>query len=1046
LPDQNTATAGQDRDYDVILTLRNDGEARAHVALLADSSDVDFTPDSGDWDVNHPGQFEEGLTVIPGGEERTIRYTINQTGTSVVSTDLGVTIWSTDINADSLISGSWTNLNTIEVQDPAVMQITSVGVSQPSATRNTSKPWFITATVENAGGAAVTLDPADLNASIEDADASTVIDVAEIVGNSVLPGGQIPSATTDIRFRVSNTGNFTPAQLGDKAITVDVLAKEEPNSGEDRTASNDTATIDLKRAPTLAYEPPRFEPDTVSAGNQVSFRMNVSNGTDPTYATARLDPTTIFRIDGASPAYIAALAGPDSIEGGQTAELRFVETVVDTGIADGTYPVSAVVDYSHNGNTGFSSTISPTVDSVRVEAASTLAIQSIVVPDPPSLTRGQTQPWTVLMLVQNNGSAAVDLDLTSPGATDIRLEHASGDVTGEYTIVRPTTLEPPLSGNRLYGGETGILEFTIDISGATTGAIRVEGAVRGQDVNSEEWLTDNTDDGTFGNIEVLMPASLVVTEVRAERTTVTEGQNTDWNVTAYLQNSGGEALDIDALGAEVTFGGLGGWAFRPSAVLEGSQSTILPGGETDRLVIAVTQTGGAGNPVPIDVSISGVSTNRDTTFSDSSSASGNGGSVWVQTKADLSVDQVLAITPNPAKSVNHQQLFDIAVAVTNAGEAKAEAIAYSLHPRNGSIPPTPQPIDSITAGQTVFDTVTVTAADAPEIDDWIVARLDGALDANSRQQDFVNVTTDSDSVYVTLERPATLVINSVRTNVTSVTQNQELKWSVFVDVENTGGADLKLDTPAEGDIVFRVDGSPQTDYTLTPPDTLESGATDWVIRPGVPDTLEYVVDITGGRAGTADIRAILSATDENDPDGNSIENIQNSTTIEVEARAGLFILSTRSEADNIVSEVSYVNTNDFFPVVVRVPNSGEDVRDVRVTITSNDPATIFAPPDSIQAIADGEMATYRFTVRAHNAPIVAQTFHSQIVSAWSVNTGEQVTPKPSPDDDEAVVVQTPVDLAIESFTFSSPPSAAGGNLSTGQGFEVTARVANLGQA
>jgi hypothetical protein len=193
--------------------------------------------------------------------------------------------------------------------------------------------------------------------------------------------------------------------------------------------------------------------------------------------------------------------------------------------------------------------------------------------------------------------------------------------------------------------------------------------------------------------------------------------------------------------------------------------------------------------------------------------------------------------------------------------------------------------------------------------------------------------------------------------------------------------------------------------------------------------------------GDIELQATVSGVDQNNNDARSDSGVD---TVTVEAPAGLRIVSTVSKAYNIQGGVSYVNNDQNFDVHVDVSNTGTSVYNAGVSLISNQTAVVTA--DSIRSIGAGETSTYIFNVLAASGSETIHTFTAQIDSARSSNTDQLVTPSPPADNTESVLAQTPADITIDFFEITWPAQSTDNTVSTGQLFDVTARVRNTGYA
>jgi hypothetical protein len=258
--------------------------------------------------------------------------------------------------------------------------------------------------------------------------------------------------------------------------------------------------------------------DTVTVGQQgIVVTARVENPAGLGAATAVIDSIKLrFLKDGIEDRtvdfpFVTESGNPTSIAGGQ--ELDFNFTVGVGATADtGNYVVDVrVFGRDANSNSLIQDFGADTKLNWYVKGATTLQIVSLTPKPNNTVFAGQTEDWTVTMVVQNNGPDAIDLDL-SPDKTFIQFRIGINDVTSEYIIIYPTDLAS--GGTILSANSTDSLDFIINMTGSTTGTITIFGRVKGTDLVTGKKISDNTDDFGAGQINVIPKASIRITDTK----------------------------------------------------------------------------------------------------------------------------------------------------------------------------------------------------------------------------------------------------------------------------------------------------------------------------------------------------------------------------------------------------------------------------------------------------------------------------------------------------------------------------------------------------
>ncbi|NIM18997.1 MAG: hypothetical protein GTO51_01270 [Candidatus Latescibacteria bacterium] len=1027
-PEQPTATAGQTSGYKIKMAVENLGGSSVDLSLDSVSTKLTFSKPGG-WSWTIDSTLVSGGRILAGGATDTVVFNIQRTGDSTDTTLIGGQLKGFEINSDRLVDTTEVDVGSIIIQSPASLAINSVAPSRTTVTEDSPVDWSITVQVENTGGSDVSLIlPDGATAAIESDTSGTLIQKPSELqsGGTLLPGGGVG----ELVFIVDQTGLFSG--YGSKAIQVDLIGRE-LNSNQNVPGTG-FGNVTIQAVPTVQYVSGSLEPDSVSKGEEVQFKVTVKNPNSDA-AAIHLDPLST-KLQFAAGQFTALLdpLSPASIAGGDSVELVFDPTTIDTAISTGPETVSVELQWLENGRPD--SDILTIDNELLIQAPSDLQITQIYT-NQPTVTAQQSKSWFISMVVANNGGAGIILDLDE-AATHPNFELLGiGDVSDEYTVNYPPT--GFLEGDILKGGVADTLVFEVSGTGSSTGTILISGSVEGRDVNTSEIIKDE------GGSALVLVQSKAVLNIAGITTPskVTEGQTAPFEITMAVQNMGESevrvALHKDS--TSITFAEPDGWMWNIEPALVGG-GDVIAGGVIDTVIFSVQSTGDSTGMISIDGRVQGFELNSDR-FIDTTVV--NVDSILVQTKPQLEVTSTVLAAPNPPY-VNTNQDFQVATVITNNGEAEAESVYIHIEKSGGSIlPETLRVIANLSGGgSTAADTFAVTAAAVADTETFTVV-VDSALDANSGQGLFQIITPALDDTAVAfIQNPAVLAIDGVFPSQDRVTRQQTTDWSITIALQNGGDAGLQLTPATADDIGFFIGTQEQIGYAVLAPDTFLSGATDWRIMGGATDTLVYTVASTGSNTGTVRIDANLTAIDLNNPGAGLLQDLD-SSTVQVEAPSGLFIDSTYAVAPNTLTNRAFVNTNQPYSINVKIKNTGEAVHRVRVSLRS-DGSTLPVPQLSDPlSLATDDSTTYSFSVTAASSAEPFETFTAKIDSATSVNTQLPVNPGPSVDDQEFVTTQVPADLRL-SFDITAPLEATDDTLSTNQSFDVTAIVSNNGEA
>ncbi|UCF04618.1 MAG: Ig-like domain-containing protein [bacterium] len=1041
------ATVNQSREWTVDIVLVNDGESDFRLDTDPDSTDLTFSP-PGDFTYIGSDSLAGGGTLLEGGSVDTLRFTVLQTASVADTYGINAEIRGVEVNSGRRIGPvSAATDDRVIVEEEADLFITALRALQDSVTIGQEQDWIIEMTLENRGGSALTLRPDDIDStwvSIPGWAAYQVANPAGLVGGGVGLGAAESGA---LHFSVTQTGSAGPGRV----VLTGAAVAFENNSGRsvygemDAAASTDSMTF--QRVPAPRYVIGSIRPPVVSSGTYVSLECEIASD-DPDHAMLVLDPERTYvefgDADGDTfTAYLSA-ASNRNLVGGNDVTLIFTETLIDQALEWRDYPVAIHLEGLENGNP-FSDDLDTGTDSITVEDAPKLSIQRILVP--PAVTRDQGRDWYAQMVLQNNGEAAVVVDLDPPGTGITFSIVGSGDRTAEYTVVPPGSLSIAET-DTLWGGRTDTLVFTVDSTGTTSGTALVNGRITGLDVNSGLPVADSTFSGGWSPMLIQEPGLPVIASAQPSHATVTSAQVTPWTLTLEVCNNGEADLTLLMDSTYIFADPDTELTYTPPAGFDGS-GVVLGGGECRNLTFEITPTpritGGANLALHGRVGFVENNSQLYAYFDTEESGSGSG-SIEIQEPAHIRIT-TLENRAFRTPFVNRTQRFPVVMQIENTEEAAVDSIEVTLSGSGASvIENSPKMIPHLEGNVSHRDTFFVRAADSsgPET---FTADIVSALDANSGEPGLVLIMAPfpDDTAGAVIQRPGDLLIESFEPSQPEVSSGQTVDWTVTLSLFNQGEAPIILSDPDPDDITFHIDGSQLLDYLVVAPDTFGSGGAGFSLAGGARDSLIYLISTTGSAVGDVEIRASTGWIDGNQPE--LVDQSQAVSSIVVTQPSGLRIESVSSDAPNnqLYPNTSVIDTGQVFNVTVVVSNTGgDDLDSVEVSLVcegGNSTTNLLSAAPMIDSGLTGE---FIFEVTASSTP-GDEILRAAIEKAVSRTTGERISPIQAVESVEYLRVQLPASLHCTAW-ISSPAGAVDDTVSTDQDLTVSAVVDNTGQA
>jgi hypothetical protein len=1045
---RDTVTVGQ-TGWFVDVDIANKGGSKLDIDF--ENCSLDFGEETSLWSFARPDTLLSGDTLLAEDGAGTIRFEIM--GTDTVSGTYGIdaTVVAEELNSGRIlevtseppVSGS------ITVQTAADVTLL-VSTSRDTVTVDNQLPWTVFVDVTNEGESAVTVDFHPDSTVLEFPNEVTAFGIdhpeAFVGGGDVVYGGQ----KRVMEFVVDTTRSVEP--MGNTPIEVTVRWKEINTERSVTAQSSDTVLVQLEPAP--SYVEGSLVPTAVTMGKTAYFKLDVSEIDGTSKLVLDRDRTRLtFDFGGGNVRETAlAVSSPNVIAAGADTTLEFQGLFIDTLFeSESVVPTLRIVG-TENGNPFVLDSI-PT-DAVGIKKPTTVTID--VLADRTTVTKGQTEPWTISMVAYNHGNSNVVLDSTRLSFT---IRGDEEDKTSGYTVV-------PLHDGNFLGSTTKILpagpsssdelQFQVDETDTTAGLLTIYGTFWGTDIEAD---TTVTDEAFFDGVTVQEPGSLYVMDIRPRSPTVTAGQSAPCTVAVDIRNVGEATVNLtfdettpfvrtDPDGAFV-------WEF-PDSLGSGALSLLggSGGGPPDRLLFVADSTVGPVGDVTLHFVIEGKDANsKETVLINTDSAAVDPGIIKIQNPPKLVILRTEAITP-VVDTVNVGQTFPVEVEIKNhaaAPTAGAVDVRVVLTSTGESvITPDTLTIESIAANTSVVDTFTVTAAE-PVGSETLTANIIDARDANAGEELFVNGPHSDSLVVIQKSDSSSLVIQSVTPVPSEVTRGQTTPWWVDVAVKNDGGAPLDVAVPSDSDISFWIGERELIGYVVDAPETFLEAPT-LRLEPQQVGTLQYTILATGNRdVGEVTIHATESWVDVYDENKWSTED---SATVSVVNPSGLFINSTYvdfTSAPNQPQEnLVLVNSGQTVTVRVNVANFGdvEDVDSVQVHL-ENRVASLPPNLDSgYYSIPGGADTTIEFPI-VELEPLETgeesrvDSLFASIVHAVSASTGKDVISVRPRDAEETIIVQKRADLSV-SMWVSDPLGDS--TFSTGQTFTLAARVDNNGVA
>ncbi len=722
---------------------------------------------------------------------------------------------------------------------------------------------------------------------------------------------------------------------------------------------------------------------------------------------------------------IAAQTNPKIIVGGGTVHQFDFSVTISTAATLGQVLINGKISGTDfNSGIPVSDNAADTSHVWLVKTAPIVGIKGFT-PSQLQVTKNQTVPWQLTMVIENRGGTAVKLD--SAGVSFFLM---GNNVTSEYTVVKPTQFVKSKT-NILSGGSVDTLKYIVTKTGSRTGQVTIVARPYLKDLGSGNPI--NIDE-TFTGITVQEPAELRIVNLIPSQNSVTKNQGQDWTARVVLLNDGGTDIQIITLPAKtfLTFSTGSDFTIKQPDSLSGG-GLLLSAGTVDTLKFIVDRTSMSTGNCIISARVTGIqTTSGDTTVATFQRTT----PVIIEQPAKIKILSVGNRAPNPP-FVNRGQVFPLYVTLENNGQDEIKEVMVKMTSTAGSI------TDSLSAKLTnitgnggkkehIFSVKAESLVTATEV---FRAKITKAVAQNTKELAGVIFERAADSTEtIVIQNPAIFQITQIITP-DSIRASQVEPWNINIVVRNLGQASAVIQNPSAEDIKIKVNDTNYYDYIILPPSVLQSGGL--VLSGGRTDTLIYTVTTTPNNAGPASIEVTLQANDLN---SQKLLIAPGRYDFVIGSSAAVQLFGTEPICNNYDGEKGLVNRGQVFSIRVSVQNLGrKKVKDVVVKLTASGASGISQNQRTIPSIEYNETQFIDFQITADaNQTNINEVFTSEIIAAVDFDTGFPAAIDNSSGDSKArIAIYDSAKLELKTWTSDTV-------FTISQNFILKAQVKNLG--
>ena len=645
-------------------------------------------------------------------------------------------------------------------------------------------------------------------------------------------------------------------------------------------------------------------------------------------------------------------------------------------------------------------------------------------PSQPLVTKNQTMPWQLIMVIENKGGTPVKFDSAS-----VAFFLVGGNVSSEYSVTKPTKFEKSRT-TMLASGGIDTLKYIVTKTGSSVGQVTIVARPFITDISSGNPI--NIDE-TYAGVTVQEPAELRILNLIPSQNSVTRNQGQDWNIKLILFNEGGTdiALNMQPTNTFLDFSTGNDFVIKRPDSLSGGGLTLNAGSVDTLTFIIDGTTMNTGNCI-ISAQVMGIqTTSGDTTFATFQRTT----PLIIEQPAKIKIISVVNQAPNPP-FVNRGQVFPLLVTLENNGQDEIKEAIVTMTSSRGSIAGniSKKFNDIIGNGGRKEQTFSVKADSQTAATEVFKVEISKTEAQNTKEPAGIIYELAADSTEtVVIQNSATFQITKIITPDT-IRASQVEQWNIELVVRNTGQASAAIQTPTADDITIKVNNVDHNDYIISPPSALQSGGL--ILIGGRTDTLVYTITTSPSNAGPASIEAVLNANDRNDQ---KVLIAPGRYDFYISSSAAVQLQKTEPLCNNYDGSRGLVNRGQVFSVRVTVQNLGrKKVKDVVVKLTKTGGSIISQNQLTIPSIEHNETRFADFNITADpDQTNLNEVFTSEIISAIEHDTGLPAVIDNTTNNKARIAVYDSAKLELSVWASDTV-------FTIDQNFSLKAQVKNLG--
>lgn len=533
-----SVTANQDTLWFLFCHVRNMSGSNTRLDSLRLSVIVNNQQRS-DFAYTLPLQFLGGGTgILGGGQIDSLLIPISHTGSRTGPAVFQVTAFLKKLDTGATLSDE--AVTNLLVQTPAQLFVNEMRIKNPipgraEVTRGQEENWSVSVVVTNQGQSAVWMDSAS---------AVTFLDFSigteatwEVVRPPLWSGGDwiVEGGATDtLKYIIDRT-----TDLNSGLCSVDAYIEGiEINTGRrlsENTLDGGSAVVRIEEPASLRIlSVENLAPNApyVNRDQSFSLRVQLRNPGGDAVLSASLAIGQLH-------SFFPSSRSVGKVSGGETQNIEIPGTAASMEDLDDTFTIHASGTAENTGTTVNDQNPADNTARAVTQIPAFLEILNVT-PSTAQLIGGQTDPWTVSVVLRNSGQAAIDLD---PPKADSLTFWVGGLQQEDYNVIAPSALSKR-GDLSLPGGEIDTLVFRVNTTGTYGGQVGVLASIGGKDRNDLRPLQDTGNAAV--NVETEEAFRIIQTQIDAVNVTDAKNgfvnTNQEFDVLVILENGLGNTI------------------------------------------------------------------------------------------------------------------------------------------------------------------------------------------------------------------------------------------------------------------------------------------------------------------------------------------------------------------------------------------------------------------------------------------------------------------------------------------------------------------------